>query len=359
MTTAYQTLKQHKFKISLASILFAIAAITTGNIKFGDEYSNTSLSDSYYLLSNSKGYLTPEQALNPSILTSSEKLEDPNLDLYISMAENNILKDDNGNAIPPASFIKTTSKIKTLTLDEGNEYTSTYSSYFDSSYYYSYPQKNRIITYIPIQTNQYDTLNRSYEYICVGGAMKREFDEQKPTSKEQCISQAMQKAKLAQITLAKAQQENIEILKNFLETREHQKIKINKVNSEIETIAPLFASNRFGECRSFKNINRDMYIDKTGAFDSYEECYAATESMRRHIWWDEIQENITISLAIASILLAGVFILTILLTGLSKGASVASDATISFLSKASEAINQEKRIKIDATVNLKNEDNKK
>ena len=190
--------------------------------------------------------------------------------------------------------------------------------------------------------------------------MIKKYDEQKPVTKQQCIDEAINKSKQEQTLLAKKQRDNIDYLNKLLNKKKKQQIDTTELINKIEASPPVFAVNRFGNCMAFKNIHRELFIEKAGAFDSYDECYSSTTSFRNHLWWNENHESFAIPLACIAILLAGLVAITIILSALSKGVSTASAASIDFLSKASSAMNQEKKVSIDATVTLrKDEDSQK
>lgn len=356
MVTAYQIIKRNKLKISIAAIIFAIASTTAISIKFDDEFENTNLGRTFFLLYLSQGYLTPEQASNPKSTNILSGYESNSLELFIQSTERSLEKDDEGNIIPPESLIKPTEEIRTLTIAEGEEMSSPYSYYFDSSYKYSSPHKQRTLTYIPLASDDFKIDRRLPEYICVGGAMKKKYDEQKPTSKQECINEAIEKSKKDQIALVKKQRENINYLNELLQKKKQQQAEIAEIENKMKSTPPIFAVNKYGACLAFKNIYRDLYIEQVGAFDTYDQCYSSTSSFRNHIWWNENREYFAIPLACIALLLAGLVAITFIMSAFFEGASAASAATINFISKASSAMNQEKKISVDAKVTLRKED---
>lgn len=291
-------------------------------------------------------------AKGASLLSYNDGITDPNKNSPQSLStiknfssDGFLLKDNNGNIMSLNAISNLKPEIKVLTLKEGDD-TSNYN--FDSSYYYSYPRGNRTITYIAqIANNQGVNLS----YICLGGNLKVAYDGEKPVTKEGCIAKAKEAANLRIKELYSLQDYTLKAI----EKEKNEEEKIANLKAQLSNVKPLYYSNGM-DCYEGKTLYRDFYINNGYAFDTVEQCFSYTDNNKKIAWWNNNRYTISGLVIFAAFALSIPFILYYFLFILSKLIPSISNGIINFLGRASDAMNKEKKIKIDATINIKKDE---
>lgn len=353
MRNLFAALINNKNKLLLITLfsLLLIAYIQNKEVK--NSYYNSVYQRAFSALMSAKGVLPLDAEYDISKYKDANSLLilDHKYDSEIYYLSTKLQKDNEGLVIPPNELIKTIPTIKTLTLSENQENSFPYSQYFDGSYSYSFPAKKRVITYIPVS----DT-NEPSGYICIGGNMKKTFDEQKPQTKEGCIKTAQAKYHQQNQEIVKRQQDTIAQIESIKRQKETQKNLINETLNKIEKSSPIYAVNYRGECFEFKNIYSEQYLATGGAFRSSLDCFNIGDEFKADEQWPQKREAYSIALFLLALISATPFVMVLMLRALAKGATSTSEATINFLGKVSKAVNHDKKIHINADIKIKKED---
>jgi len=341
---------KYKGKLLLVSLASVLAIVYIENKDVPWIYDFNDYITTFAKLKDAQGIDAPDNHTGMSSASTSF-IEENRRQSVLSLLNYELIRDDLGNIVPPEKMIKPVPEVKTLTLAAGEESSYPYSVHFDSSYKYSYPEKKRLITYLPIEDHQ-----ALSGYICVGGNMKRTFDEEKPASKKDCINLAQSKfveKNKAQMEKQRKTQLAIEQINQEQATALNEKAALE---SKLKSVPSIYATNIHGDCFEFKNIHYEEYLRTGYAFATPQECFTIGDAIKDSVSWYADKEKNIAKLMILAFLSALPFLVWLALTLLLKLVSTTGNATIGFLAKASKAINHEKKINIKADITIKKDD---
>lgn len=341
---------KYKAKLLLISLISVIAIFYIENKDVPRAYDFNRYTMMNFKLQYSQGVDAPAANLGASASLAAIT-EETQRQSMLSLLNNELIRDSNDNVIPPEKMIKAVPEVKALTLAAGEESNYPYTAHFDASYKYSYPEKSRVITYLPIEDRQ-----ALAGYICVGGNMRRTFDEEKPNSKNQCI--ALAKAKFVEKNKADIEKQKATLLAIENIKREQANAQNEKaaLEAKLKSAPSIYALNNNGDCFEYKNIHYEAYLHTGYAFATPQECFLIADAIKDSQSWYANKEKYISILVVIAFLSAVPFLVWLALTLLLKLAGATSDATIGFLAKASKAINQDKNINIKADITIKKDD---
>lgn len=341
---------KYKGKLLLVSLASILAIFYIENKEVPRIYDFNSYIVTFAKLNDAQGIEAPDAHIGISATTSA-LIEDNQRQSMLSLLNYELIRDDLGNIVPPEKMIKPVAEVKTLTLATGEESSYPYSVHFDSSYKYNYPEKKRLITYLPVEDRQ-----ASSGYICVGGNMKRTFDDERPASKKDCITLAQ--SKFVEKNKAEVEKQRSTLLA-IEKINQQQANALNEkaaLEAKLKSVPSIYATNIHGNCFEFKNIHYEEYLHTGYAFATPQECFVTGDEIKDSLSWYADKDKYIAVLIIIAFLSALPFLLWLALTLLLKLISATGNATIGFLAKASKAINHEKTINIKADITVKKDD---
>ena len=285
---------------------------------------------------------------NTELIDDESKYKNSEVKEILSEMDSIHFMEENGRVLSPNDILNKKIKVETLAEDADFLYTTKYSRNFNPI--------PRIITYINLSSESnggYSLYANAYRGVdCLGVGFNPKFQNEKPVSKEQCIG-SLKKTINAESIEQKEKMKAFDALKGKLWKTDY-KVVLEKAKSR-DLEMHWVHSNPDNSCQmqaDYKNVSQD-YINKS--FKNENDCLSNVKKLNDERINNAFIINDRNNMASGMMFFGSLLFIPLFIRAIIILFKLVSGLWFRFLKSSTDAINSsEKKIKIDADINISN-----